>query len=51
MTPLLDPALLDMKGRLTSIEETVFGEFLGGPLVRMLHFHCQGHGFNPWPEN
>ena len=22
-------------------------EFPGGPVVRALHFHCRGHGFNP----
>ena len=25
-------------------------DFPGGPLVRTLHFHCQGLGFNPWLE-
>ena len=23
-------------------------EFPGGPVVRTLHFHCQGRRFNPW---
>ena len=23
-------------------------EFLGGPVVRTLRFHCRGPGFNPW---
>ena len=27
------------------------GEFPGGPVVRTLHFHCRGHGFNPWSGN
>ena len=22
--------------------------FPGGPVVKILHFHCRGHGFNPW---
>ena len=26
-------------------------EFSGGPVVRALHFHCRGHGFNPWSGN
>ena len=26
-------------------------EFLGGPVVRTLCFHCQGHGFHPWSGN
>lgn len=39
-TPLVDLALLDLKASLTSIEKKVFGEFLGGPVVRILYFHC-----------
>ena len=27
------------------------GELSGGPVVRILHFHCRGHGFNPWLGN
>ena len=27
------------------------GDFPGGPVVRTLHFHCQGPGFNPWSGN
>ena len=26
-------------------------EFLGGPVVRSLRFHCRGPGFNPWSGN
>ena len=26
-------------------------EFPGGPVVRTLHFHFMGHGFDPWLEN
>ena len=26
-------------------------EFLGGPVVKTWHFHCQGHRFNPWSGN
>ena len=26
-------------------------EFPGGPMVRTPHFHCRGHGFNPWLQN
>ena len=22
-------------------------DFPGGPVVKTLHFHCRGHGFNP----
>ena len=29
----------------------VLGEFPGSPVVRTLHFHCQGPRFNPWLEN
>ena len=39
-TPLVDLALLDLKASLTSIEKKVFGEFRGGPVVRILYFHC-----------
>ena len=24
------------------------GEFSGSPVVRTLHFHCRGHGFDTW---
>ena len=24
------------------------GDFPGGPMVRTLHFHCRGHGLDPW---
>ena len=27
------------------------GDFPGGPPVRTLHFHCRGHGFDPWSGN
>ena len=27
------------------------GDFPGGPVVKTLHFHCRGHGSNPWWEN
>ena len=40
MTPLVDLALLDLKASLTSIAKKVFGEFLGGPVVRIFYFHC-----------
>ena len=23
----------------------------GGPVVKTPHFHCRGHGFDPWPGN
>ena len=23
-------------------------DFPDGPMVRTLHFHVKGHGFNPW---
>ena len=26
-------------------------EFSGGPVVRALHFHCQGPVFDPWSRN
>ena len=27
------------------------GDFPGGPVVKTLHFHCRGHGFDPWLGN
>ena len=27
------------------------GGFPGALVVRSLHFHCWGHGFNPWSGN
>ena len=30
---------------------TTVRELPGGPVVRTLHFHCHGPGFNPWPGN
>ena len=27
------------------------GKFPGGPVVKTLHTHCQGPGFNPWSGN
>ena len=29
----------------------IYWNFPGGPVVRTLHFHCKGHGFNPWSGN
>ena len=26
-------------------------DFLGGPVVKTLGFHCRGHGFSPWLGN
>ena len=26
-------------------------DFPGGPVVKILHFHCRGHGFDPWSRN
>ena len=26
-------------------------DFPGGPVIRTLHCHCRGHGFNPWSGN
>ena len=31
-----------------SLLEYGLGEFPGGPVVRTLHFHCRGLGFDPW---
>lgn len=33
------------------MENVCFRRFPGGPVLRTLHFHCQGPGFNPWLEN
>ena len=29
----------------------LFWDFLGGPSVKTPHFHCRGHGFDPWLGN
>ena len=29
----------------------VGGYFPGGPVVKIPHFHCMGHGFDPWSGN
>ena len=26
-------------------------DFPGGPVVKTLHFHCRGYGFDPWSGN
>ena len=26
-------------------------DFVGSPVVKTLHFHCRGHGFDPWLGN
>jgi len=26
-------------------------DFPGGPVSKTLHFHCKGHGFDPWSGN
>ena len=31
--------------------ENISGDFSGSPVVRTLHFHCRGRGFNPWWRN
>lgn len=28
-----------------------YNEFPSGPVVRILHSHCQGAGFDPWSGN
>ena len=28
--------------------QQLFREFLGGPVVRILCFHCRRHGFDTW---
>ena len=42
-------------GDLTSIIIIFFlkenGDFPGGPATRTPHFHCRGHGFDPWSGN
>ena len=39
------------KERITEFKGSSIGEFPGGPVVRMLLFHCQGPGFHPWLGN
>ena len=29
----------------------VVGDFPGGPVVKILYFHCRGHRFYPWYGN
>ena len=29
----------------------VFRDFPGSAAVETLHFHCEGHGFDPWSGN
>ena len=31
--------------------KTNTGDFPGSPVVKTLHFHCRGHGFDPWWGN
>ena len=30
-----------------SPSRNLYGDFLGGPVVKTLHFHCRRHGFDP----
>ena len=32
-------------------EELSLLDFSGGSVVKSPHFHCRGHGFNPWSGN
>ena len=36
---------------LDAANDGVLREFPGGPVVRTLGFHFEGHGFNPWLGN
>ena len=29
----------------------VVGDFPGGPVVKILYFHCREHRFDPWSGN
>ena len=29
----------------------MYGNFPGGPVARIMCFHCRGHGFDPWLGN
>ena len=33
------------------IKYGIEGYFPDGTVVRTLHFHCRGHGFDPWSGN
>ena len=33
------------------IKTRSLGDFLGGPVVKTLHFHRRRHGFHPWSGN
>ena len=41
-------AIKKAKGEKTDQREHGQREFPGGPVVRTLHSHCRGPGFNPW---
>ena len=43
--------MLHYNGRALSVESQSSGYFPGGPVVKTLHFHCKGHGFDPWLGN
>ena len=32
-------------------KEEEIGDFTGGPVLKILPFHCRGRGFNPWSGN
>ena len=42
---------LDGWGVVVHQDREPWGEFPGGPVIRTLHFHCSGPGFNPWSGN
>ena len=44
VTPRLQAWVTDVKTR-------SLGDFLGGPVVKTLHFHRRRHGFHPWSGN
>ena len=42
---------MDLNMHFTSLIESGLREFPGGPVVKILCFHYQGPGFNPWLGN
>ena len=43
-----------MRYHFTSVKMAIiknYKEFLGGPMIKIPHSHCQGPEFNPWSGN
>ena len=40
-----------LPSRISPVSETKSWDFSSGPVVKMPHFHCKGHGFDSWAGN